>query len=329
MSNAMKPLRAKRSVLGRVACILALLTILWLSASGVAAFRFTHRRAAPFPEPPPTVAWGTLDQVRLKTPDGLEIGAWVNRSGDRPAIILFLHGVADTRAFWVPTMERLSKDGYASMAISFRAHGDSTGRVEDFGYSARMDVAAAVHYLHEQFPGRPVVLVGNSLGSAAAIFAAGSLGHDVSGYFLESPYRDLTTAVWNRANVAPRPVNWLAYQGLQLWGHFLLPESVRVIQPIDHVAEIPSDIPVTFLAARYEKRCLLWEVQDQYRKIQSHAQLVIVNSTWHGCCTKTDPQQYDAALLHLLQSADRTQKKRSSGSSAFLSTIGADKPLAR
>src|SRR5580704_7021483 len=116
MPNAMNLLRAKRRLLSRIARSLVLLTFLWVSATGVAAYRFTHRRSAPYPEPPPTVAWATLDPVRLKTPDGQEIGAWVNRKGDRPAVVLFLHGVADTRAFWLPTMERLSKKGYASMA---------------------------------------------------------------------------------------------------------------------------------------------------------------------------------------------------------------------
>jgi pimeloyl-ACP methyl ester carboxylesterase len=298
------------------------LTFVWLSTTGVAAFRYTHRRLAPFPELPPQVTWATLDQIRLKTPDGQEIGAWLNRRGDRPAVLLFLHGIADTRSFWLPTMERMARHGYASMAISFRSHGDSTGRYEDFGYSGRNDVAAAVHYLHEQFPGRPVVLVGNSLGSAAAIFAARSLGHDVSGYFLESPYHDLTTALKNRANVAPRPLNWLAIAGMQLWGHVLLPESARVIQPIDHVAEIPTDVPVTFMAARYEKRCQLWEVEDLYHRVQAHAQLVIVESIWHGCCTKTNPQQYDTALLNVLKMADSRSKEKRGRDLAISSGAG-------
>ena len=56
-----------------------------------------------------------------------------------------------------------------------------------------------------------------------------------------------TTALIGPA--APLPFSWLAYEGMQLWGRILLPEPAAVISPIDHVAEIPSDVPVTFAAA--------------------------------------------------------------------------------
>ena len=52
------------------------------------------------------------------------------------------------------------------------------------------------------------------MGSAAAVFAAGELGHRVHGYILESPYQDLKVAVWNRVNVALPPVlSHAAYAG--------------------------------------------------------------------------------------------------------------------
>ena len=50
---------------------------------------------------------------------------------------------------------------------------------------------AAVEFLKARKPDRPVVIMGTSLGAAAAVFAAGELGHRVAGYILESPYQDL------------------------------------------------------------------------------------------------------------------------------------------
>ena len=69
--------------------------------------------------------------------------------------------------------------------------------------AARRDVYAAVEFLERRHPGRPVIVDGNSMGAAAAIFAAGDLGHRVAAYILESPYQDLKVAVWNRID------NWL------------------------------------------------------------------------------------------------------------------------
>ena len=283
---------------------------LWLFGTGVATTLYTRRLSGPSAEPMPKVNWGDLEAVRLHTSDGQDIGAWVHRRGDKPTIALLLYGIGDTRSWWLPVMQRLADHGYASMAITFRAHGDSTGSVEDFGYSERNDVIAAVDYLRGRFPDRPVALVGSSLGSAAAIFAAGSLDHEVDGYFLESPYRDLKTAVWNRVNVVPPPFNWLAYGGMELWGRLLLPENPDIISPIDHVADIPSDAPVTFLAVRDDPCCKLAEVEALYHKIESHARLVVFDGAQHGACSRTDPQRYDAELLELLSRTDQSRLDR-------------------
>lgn len=288
----------------RLALLVVALAGFWFLGTGVAVLLLTRRFSSPSPQPPPAVNWTTLEQVRLKTDDGLEIGAWLNRKGNHPAIVLFLHGISHDREDWLRQMEMLSKEDYASMAISFRAHGDSTGRVEDFGYGERIDVVTAVRYLRQQFPGRPIVLVGNSLGSCAAIFAAGTLGHDVAGYFLESPFHDLMTAVKNRTDVVPWPLNWMGYRGLALWGRLLLPEDPAVISPIDHVADIPADVPVTFITARGDPLCKLWEVQDQFQRIEGHSKLVVIGSDVHGACRWTDRKRYEAVLLELLGKVD-------------------------
>ncbi|HET6246916.1 MAG TPA: alpha/beta hydrolase [Tepidisphaeraceae bacterium] len=279
------------------------LVLLWLLGTGIAATAFTRRLTSPKPQPAPVVSWGVLENLRLKTSDGQEIGAWLNPSGTHAPVVLFLHGIGDTRSFWLPQMQMLAQHGYASMAISFRAHGDSSGRIEDFGYSGRHDVQAAVEYLHARLPGRPIVLVGDSLGSAAAIYAAKSLDHHVAGYFLESPYHDLETAVRNRTNRAPPPFNWIAFQGLRLWAKVLIPEKTSVIRPIDDVGNIPTDVPVVFLATRRDRWCQLWEVEDLHKAIAAHAKLVVIDSDKHGACSRTDSRRYDAELLELLERA--------------------------
>lgn len=276
----------------------------WFFGSGITTLLFTRRFIVSKPVPLPTVAGLNLQSVRLSTSDGQEIGGWVSRAGGQGAVVLLLHGIGDTRAMWPPTMQMLASHGHASMAIDLRGHGDSTGHVEDFGFSASKDVIAAVAYLRRNFPRRPIVLVGNSLGSAAAIFAVGSLDHEVAGYFLESPYRDLESAVKSRVDVVPPPLNWMATAGLRFWGRMLLPEPVSQISPIAHVRDIPADVPVIFVAARHDPVCGLWEVEDQYHAIEAHAKLLVVESNHHASCRRDFEKDYDAALLGLLKECD-------------------------
>jgi alpha/beta superfamily hydrolase len=75
----------------------------------------------------------------------------------------------------LPVMQWLAEAHFTVLAISLHAHGDSTGEINDVGWSARHDVTAAVAFLQRECPKQPVYIVGGSLGAAAAIFAAGEL----------------------------------------------------------------------------------------------------------------------------------------------------------
>ena len=139
----------------------------------------------------PTVAWGTFEPQRLKTTDGQELGAWLVRGKGRKGSVLVVHGIGNSRRGMLPLVRMLAEEHYTVLAISLRCHGDSTGTVNDAGWSARHDVVAGVEFLSRRCPGEPVYVVGESMGAAAAIFAAGQLQDRVAGYFLEQPYKDL------------------------------------------------------------------------------------------------------------------------------------------
>ena len=130
-----------------------------------------------------------------------------------------------------------ASEGYAVLMISLRAHGDSSGDYHDVGFRLRRDVWAAVEFLEARRPGRPIVVMGTSMGAAAAVFAASELGHRVQGYILESPYQDLKTAAWNRTDVYLPPVlSHAAYLGLRAVGPLFSPTWMR-FHPCSRSAE--------------------------------------------------------------------------------------------
>ena len=167
------PRRGVRWLVGIMIVLLA-----WLAVSSAIAFRLTRRPRAWFAEPAPHVSWGPIRDHRLRTRDGQDIGAWFveGREDDDAPQVLLLHGNKGSRANSLKRAEFLSSAGYPVLMISLRAHGDSSGDSNDIGYSARHDVVAAVEFLERKHPGRPIVVMGVSLGSAAAIFAAQELG---------------------------------------------------------------------------------------------------------------------------------------------------------
>ena len=86
--------------------------------------------------------------------------------------VLLLHGNGESRQQMLPVLQILTDAHFTVLAISLRAHGDSTGEINDIGWSARHDVTAAVASLQRECPQQSIFIVGRSLGAAAAIFAA-------------------------------------------------------------------------------------------------------------------------------------------------------------
>ncbi len=81
-----------RKWLWRGAIALAILVSAWLTASATVAYRLTHRHRPRYEEPIPPVSWGQLEDHRIRTSDGEELGAWFSRGGDDSPSVLLLHG---------------------------------------------------------------------------------------------------------------------------------------------------------------------------------------------------------------------------------------------
>jgi dipeptidyl aminopeptidase/acylaminoacyl peptidase len=119
----------------------------WLLVSSAVAYRLTRRHDARLDEPTPSLAWGHLENHRIATRDGQELGAWFVAGSDEAPGVLVLHGHKGRRWNSLSRAELLAARGFAVLMISLRAHGDSTGDFDDVGFGARHDVLAAVEFL--------------------------------------------------------------------------------------------------------------------------------------------------------------------------------------
>ncbi|MHB0958925.1 MAG: alpha/beta hydrolase family protein [Pirellulaceae bacterium] len=176
------------------------------------------------------------------------------------------------------------------------------GKGNDIGWSARHDVMAAVAFLQRECPQQSVFIVGRSLGAAAAIFAAQELGSKVAGYFLEQPYKDLQSAVWNRLqNHLPPVLDWAAYLGLRLWSPVFLPIDPNRISPIEQIAKILEDVPVMIVTGSADQHAHLSDVKELFSQVEWHAQLIVFDGAAHEPLDWYDPQLYESTLLRFLK----------------------------
>jgi uncharacterized protein len=159
------------------------------------------------------------------------------------------------------------------------------------------------------------------MGAAAAVFAARELGGRVRGYILESPYRDVRTAVWNRVDVTLPPVlDVAAYAGLNLVAPVFLPH-LDEISPLKAIAGIPEDVPVLILAGGGDHLARPTEARALHEKVASHGRLVFFPGAGHGDLLKSRPELYRRTVLEFCgEVVDRAQ----SGSVTSPSRSGAE-----
>jgi alpha-beta hydrolase superfamily lysophospholipase len=288
---------ARRRLLRRLFVTWAALFVAWLSISSVVAYKLTHRLGARAAEVAPSPTWGRVESHRLRTLDGEEIGAWfIDGREDAPSVLV-LHGHKGQRRNSLGRAELFASHGYAVLMITLRAHGDSTGEFDDIGFGARHDVVAGVDFLEARRPGRPVIVDGSSMGAAAAVFAARELGGRVRGYILESPYRDLRTAVWNRVeNALPLGLSHTAYLGLNLVARVFLPH-LDEISPLKAIAGIPADVPVLILAGGGDHLARPHEARALHEQVASHGRLIFLSGAGHGDLLHARPELFTRHVL--------------------------------
>jgi alpha-beta hydrolase superfamily lysophospholipase len=269
--------------------------------SSVVAYRLTHRPRPRFEEPAPPVAWGPLEGHRITTRDGEVLGAWFKDSHDHSPSVLLLHGNKGSRQSSLARAGIFASRGCGVLLVSLRAHGDSTGQFHDVGFSARRDVQAAIQFLEMRRPGRPILVMGTSLGAAAAIFAATELGNRVQGYILESPYQDLKTAVWNRTDAYLPPVlSHAAYLGLRAVGPLFLP-NLDEISTLKAMSGIPKAVPVLVLAGDADRLARPEEARALYHQVEAHGRLVFFPGASHHNLPETAPGVFKRTLLEFCQ----------------------------
>lgn len=288
----------------RLGILLTLILVLvWLGSSFIVAFQLTHRNGAPFTEDPPNLSWGVIEPLRLITRDQQQLGAWFIEGDEDAPSVLLLHGKGGCRGSCLPLAEMLSAQHVSQLLVTLRAHGDSSGNFCDLGFGSRLDVIAAVEWLEQRRPGKPIVILGQSMGAAAAIFAGHSLRFRVTGYVLDCPYKDLATALRNRTrHYLPPLIEGVAYLGLRAVTPVVLPDCDH-IAPINVIGRLPRNTPVLFLAGGKDTRTRLEDIEALYERSPANCRMVVFPDADHLGLLESDPKLYQQSVFEFLRDA--------------------------
>lgn len=241
--------------------------------AGNAMVRSTPSHAAPARPPG--------QDLRIASTDGVTLAAtyWPGRTAHAPAVLL-LHGNGASRAMTAANAEWLAGQGYATLTIDFRGHGESTATPHSFGLRESADAAAALAWLKRRQSGAPVAVVGISLGGAAALLGPdGPLAADA--LVLQAVYPDIRRAIRNRiaaqAGTAPA---WLLEPllSLQAWPRYGV--SPSRIAPIEALRRYKG--PVFVIGGGADRYTPPRETREMFLAAPGPRALWIVEGLDHG-----------------------------------------------
>lgn len=284
-----RPFQAKRKWAFRS---LVLAIFLGLVGSWIAGGRLS----APVNHPVDLPKNLAVEVVTFPSTSGATIHGWLVASATNRAVVILQHGVHADKASLVARARFLAQAGYAVLLYDFQAHGESIGPTITFGYLESRDAQAAVAFVKQRFPGKPVGVIGASLGGAAALLASPPL--EVQALVLESTYPDIITATKDR-------LEWVLCPPARLLSPLLTcqlklrtgvgPEALR---PIDRVSEIKT--PKLFLAGTADQRTKFSEAQEIFQRAAEPKEFFPVENAGHVDLHGYLGQRYEKLILKFL-----------------------------
>ncbi|CAM3430105.1 alpha/beta hydrolase [Kibdelosporangium persicum] len=170
------------------AVLLLLLGLVWLFQRALIYLPDTS------PVPPANQVLPGAQDVRLRTSDGLDLGAWlVPPAQPGPyAVVLVAPGNAGNRVNRAPLATALSAKGMAVLLVDYRGYGGNPGTPTEDGLA--QDIRAAHRFLVDdlRIPPAQLIYYGESLGSAVVTDLA--VEHPPAALVLRSPFTDLAAA---------------------------------------------------------------------------------------------------------------------------------------
>ncbi len=272
---------------------LSLAVAVYLLILIIVAWAATHPPRSPIFLSPSAMGIA-VEEIELPC-EGLTLrGWWVDHPNPKATAVL-LHGYVMNRAENAALAARLHEEGVACLLLDFRAHGKSDGNLTGIGWPERADVLCACEFVAKRHPQTPRVLIGSSMGAAAAAFAIAEDPTCADGIVLDSSYSSLPSATlgWWRF-IGGRPASaLLAPVILVAWPMVPFnPFSVNVGRALAR-----SDKPVLIIHGDEDDLVNVEHAVRNHRLAGGKKHLEIVAGSSHSETRWLDPERYAELLI--------------------------------
>lgn len=129
-----------------------------------------------------------MQELSLKTSDGIAILAWYKAAKGAQPTVLFLHGNAGHIGYRMFLIRQFLANGFGVLLLEYRGYGGNKGKPSEEGLYT--DARAAMHFLkQEEISSQHIVIYGESLGTGVAVKMAEEF--PACALVLQSPYTSM------------------------------------------------------------------------------------------------------------------------------------------
>jgi len=224
--------------------------------------------------------------------------AWhIPRTNARGLVLLF-HGYASCKAALLPEEKAFYDLFYATLLLDFRGSGGSSGSETTIGYNEADDVACAVAFARAEWPGQPVVLYGQSMGSAAILRAIAVNDIQPDAIVVESPFDRLLSTVENRFDAMNVP-SFPCARLLVFWGGAQHGFNGFAHNPVDYAVHVRC--PVLHLHGELDPRVTQAQAAAIFDRFSGEKRFVLFPGVGHRPLLSERPGQWQEVISAFLQ----------------------------
>ncbi len=227
-----------------------------------------------------------------------KLEAWYVPHEESRGVVLMFHGYMACKGASLAEADAFHDMGYACFLVDFPGSGGSDGNVTTLGYREADDVAKCVGYVQDHWPGQPVVLFGQSMGSVAVLRALAVHQLHPAAVVLECPFDRMMSAVESRCTRRGLPAFPTA-QLLVFWGGVQNGFDGFGHNPVDYASQVTS--PVLLLHGSADKGISAVQIQSIYDNLKGEKKLHHFEGLGHEAYEPRSPMEWKAAVGSFLK----------------------------
>ena len=295
----MPPKIRKLLIFGLTSLTVTLIVTFGLYVPYAEAYSLLHKPRLALTHFPADVGISHYEEIQFTTADGLKLKGWYIPP-QNGKVVIFVHGLGSNREELLDEAGMVITKGYGALLFDSRASGESEGDVSTLGYNERLDVHAAVDFVHARAGAdAPLALFGHSMGTGTVLLSAVEIP-GVRAVIVESAFQsvedNVNEGVKALTGLPPFPFAPL----IVFFGQRQTGLDIRAVRPIDVVARI-SPIALLFIHGDQDATIPVRNSYALYAAAKEPKQLYILPGVGHTGFLKAQPNRYPKTILTFLE----------------------------